>query len=42
MAPAPGVNVVIWTWSRTAPGQRVVALDPTGELPRNQDSWPPP
>jgi RES domain-containing protein len=38
----PGVNVVVWNWSRTTPDQQVVALDPTDDLPRDQSSWPVP
>jgi RES domain-containing protein len=40
--PMPGVNVVVWAWSRRRKGRKVVALDPSGDLPRNQASWPAP
>lgn len=42
MTPMPGVNIVVWTWSSSTPTHKVVALDPSGELPRNRDSWPSP
>lgn len=38
----PGVNIVVWQWSATTANQQVVALDPTGDLPSDQSSWPPP
>ena len=33
-----GVNLVLWRWNGDS-GCRVAALDPGGELPRNQRSW---
>jgi RES domain-containing protein len=39
---APGINIVVWSWSRTTPNQQVIALDPTDDLPRDQSSWPAP
>jgi RES domain-containing protein len=36
---APGQNLVLWRWNAgTAPAVR--HLDPLGELPRDQGSWP--
>ncbi len=36
---APGQNLVLWRWNAgTAPAVR--HLDPLGELPRDQASWP--
>ncbi len=32
------VNLVLWNW-KIAPGQSIIALDPLGDLPRNQSSW---
>jgi RES domain-containing protein len=34
-----GVNLVLWRWN-DAPGRTVIALDPIGDLPRDQSSWP--
>lgn len=31
-------NLVLWKWGRDLP-HRVVAHDPSGRLPRNQESW---
>jgi RES domain-containing protein len=33
-----GVNLVLWRWN-DAPDRRVEALDPLGDLPRDQSSW---
>ena len=33
-----GVNLALWRWNDTA-HRRVVALDPLGDLPRDQASW---
>lgn len=33
-----GVNIVLWRWN-VADGVRVAALDPLGDLPRDQSSW---
>jgi RES domain-containing protein len=35
-----GINLVVWKWSPSTPKEQVVALDPSGELPVNQSSWP--
>jgi RES domain-containing protein len=35
-----GANLVLWRWN-DAPDRRVVALDPLGDLPRDQSSWRP-
>jgi RES domain-containing protein len=37
---APGVDLVLWRWN-DAPDRRVEALDPLGDLPKYQSSWPP-
>jgi RES domain-containing protein len=34
-----GINLVLWRWNDAAE-RRVEALDPLGDLPRNQSSWP--
>lgn len=31
-------NLVLWKWSDTLPS-KVIAIDPDGKLPLNQDSW---
>lgn len=33
-----GANLVLWRWN-DAPGRRVAALDPLGDLPTGQSSW---
>jgi len=33
-----GTNLVLWRWN-DAPDRTVVALDPIGDLPRDQSSW---
>jgi RES domain-containing protein len=33
-----GVNLVLWRWNDT-PDRAVVALDPLGDLPKDQSSW---
>jgi len=35
---AAGSNLVLWRWN-DAPGRRVAALDPIGDLPKDQSSW---
>ena len=35
---AVGNNLVLWNWA-AAPGQHVIAIDPLGDLPRDQASW---
>jgi RES domain-containing protein len=35
-----GANLVLWRWN-DAPDRKVVALDPLGDLPRDQSSWRP-
>lgn len=35
-----GSNLVLWLWN-DAPERRVAVLDPQGDLPRDQRSWPP-
>jgi RES domain-containing protein len=35
--PVGGANLVLWRWN-DAPGSHVVALDPLGDLPKNQSS----
>lgn len=37
---ARGANVVFWRWNAGPGSARVVALDPLGDLPRDQNSWP--
>ena len=37
---ARGANLVLWRWDTEAPSPRVTALDPLGDLPRDQSSWP--
>ena len=35
------VNLVLWRWNDDGPGSpRVTALDPLGDLPLDQSSWP--
>ena len=36
---AGGANLVLWRWNVPG-GARVAALDPLGDLPRDQSSWP--
>jgi RES domain-containing protein len=36
--PVGGVNLVLWRWN-DAPDWTVVALDPLGDLPKDQSSW---
>jgi RES domain-containing protein len=33
-----GANLVLWRWN-DAPDRKVLALDPLGDLPRDQSSW---
>ena len=33
-----GTNLVLWRWN-DAPGRKATALDPLGDLPRDQRSW---
>jgi RES domain-containing protein len=33
-----GINLVLWRWN-DAPKRTIVALDPLGDLPKNQSSW---
>ena len=33
-----GINLVLWKWG-DAKTRRLDVIDPTGELPKNQDSW---
>lgn len=35
-----GVNLVLWRWNDT-PNRKVIALDPIGDLPKDQKSWQP-
>lgn len=35
---APGTNLVLWLWNRSA-GSLVRHIDPLGDLPRDQASW---
>lgn len=35
---ADGINLVLWRWNDD-PGRQVRALDPLGDLPRDQSSW---
>lgn len=34
-----GTNLVLWRWN-DRPDRRVATLDPLGDLPRDQSSWP--
>ncbi len=36
--PVGGANLVLWRWN-DAPHQTVIALDPLGDLPKDQSSW---
>lgn len=36
--PVGGANLVLWRWN-DAPDRKVVALDPLGDLPKDQRSW---
>jgi RES domain-containing protein len=36
--PVNGANLVVWRWNDAA-GRTVVALDPLGDLPKDQRSW---
>lgn len=35
----PGLNVVVWRWSLATAGEKVVALDPSDDLPHDRASW---
>jgi RES domain-containing protein len=35
-----GLNLVLWRWNAGAGLPRVIALDPLGDLPLDQSSWP--
>jgi RES domain-containing protein len=39
---ARSVKLVLWRWNAGPETPRVIALDPLGDLPRDQSSWRPP